>query len=237
MQLPYPVRVLGLDLGITSAHRGVVVDGEGQVRARRSAVPTVDSLSVLEVAALQGAEPGTRLLVVVEPTGPAWLPIAVFFGRRGHLVVRVSSAKAADLRRFLSRHAKTNGIDAETLARLPLVAPESLEPVELPGAARATLDRRVRAVARLTARIGEHKTRIRALAAALMPTIGAALGSSLTRADLAVLARWGDPRALRAVSLRRLSAAIDKASLGHSGEEKALAFHVAADAGAGAVGR
>ncbi len=228
MQLPYPVRVLGLDLGITSAHRGVVVDGEGQVRARRSAAPTVDSLSVLEAAALQGAEPGTRLLVVVEPTGPAWLPIAVFFGRRGHLVVRVSSAKAADLRRFLSRHAKTNGIDAETLARLPLVAPESLEPVELPGAARATLDRRVRAVARLTARIGEHKTRIRALAAALMPTIGAALGSSLTRADLAVLARWGDPRALRAVSLRRLSATIDKASLGHSGEEKALAFHVAA---------
>ena len=229
MQLPYPVRILGLDLGIISAHRGVVVDGEGRVRARRSAVPTVDSLSVLEVAALQGAEAGTRLLVVVEPTGPAWLPIAVFFGRRGHLVVRVSSAKSADLRRFLSRHAKTNGIDAETLARLPLVAPESLEPVELPGAARATLDRRVRAVARLTARIGEHKTRIRALAAALMPTIGQALGKSLTRADLAVLARWGDPRALRAVSLRRLTATIEKASLGHSGEEKALAFHVAAD--------
>ena len=28
----------------------------------------------------------------------------------------VSSAKAADLRRFLRRHAKTNGIDVETLA-------------------------------------------------------------------------------------------------------------------------
>lgn len=77
--------------------------------------------------------------------------------RRGHLVVRVSSAKAADLRRFLSRHAKTNGINAQTLARLPLVAPDSLEPVELPGAARATLDRGVRAVARLTERIGGHK--------------------------------------------------------------------------------
>jgi hypothetical protein len=75
-------------------------------------------------------------------------------------------------------------------------------------------------VARLTARIGEHKTRIRALAAALMPTIGAALGSSLTRADLAVLARWADPRALRAVSLRRLTAAIEKASIGHSGQDK-----------------
>ena len=65
MQLPYPVRILGLDLGITSAHRGVVVDGEGQVRARRSAVPTAESLTALEAAALRGAEPGARLMVVI----------------------------------------------------------------------------------------------------------------------------------------------------------------------------
>jgi transposase len=61
--------------------------------------------------------------VVIEPTGPAWLPVAVFYGRRGHTVLRVTSAKAADLRRFLARHAKSNRIHAETLARLPLVAP------------------------------------------------------------------------------------------------------------------
>ncbi|MEV0560245.1 hypothetical protein [Dactylosporangium sp. NPDC050588] len=59
--------------------------------------------------------------VVFEPTGPAWLPVAVFFTGRGHAVFRVSSAKAADLRRFLSRHAKSNGIDADALARLPLI--------------------------------------------------------------------------------------------------------------------
>ena len=67
----------------------------------------------------------------MEPTGPAWLPIAVFFTARGHTVYRVSSAKAADLRRFLSRHAKTNGIDADTLARLPLVDPAGLHPLQL----------------------------------------------------------------------------------------------------------
>jgi transposase len=61
--------------------------------------------------------------VVIEPTGPAWLPVAVFYGRRRHTVLRVNSAKAADLRRFLGRHAKSNRIHAETLARLPLVAP------------------------------------------------------------------------------------------------------------------
>jgi len=53
----------------------------------------------------------------------------------------VASAKAADLRRFLSRHAKSNGIDADTLARLPLIAPESLQPLELPGPEAAALDR------------------------------------------------------------------------------------------------
>jgi len=83
-------------------------------------------------------------------------------------------------------------------------------------------------VARLTADIGERKTRIRALAAALMPTVGQALGDSLSRTDLAVLERWGDPRALRAVGLRRLTALVTKVSKGHSGEEKARAFHVAA---------
>jgi hypothetical protein len=73
------------------------------------------------------------MAAVFEPTGPAWMPIAVFFARRGHAVYRVSSAKAADLRRFLRRHAKTNGIEAETLARMPLADPQGLQQLELPG--------------------------------------------------------------------------------------------------------
>ena len=81
--------------------------------------------------------PGPRrarvLEVVMEPTGPAWLPIAVFFTARGHLVFRVSSAKAADLRRFLSRHAKSNGIDADTLGPVAVGGPGRVAPV---GAAR-----------------------------------------------------------------------------------------------------
>jgi transposase len=88
----------------------------------------------VEQAALVGAMPGVCLEVVLEPTGPSWLPIAVFFGARGHTVYRVSSAKAHDLRRVLSRHAKSNGIDADTLARLPLVDPTGLHPLQLPDA-------------------------------------------------------------------------------------------------------
>lgn len=121
-------RLVGIDLGIASDHTVRVLAEDGREVCRRRCRPTVESLTLIEQAALAGADPGTRLEVVFEPTGPAWLPIAVFFTARGHLVFRVSSAKAADLRRFLSRHAKSNGIDADTLARLPLVAPDSVRP-------------------------------------------------------------------------------------------------------------
>jgi transposase len=130
-------RLVGIDLGIATAHTVRVLDGEGAIVAKRKAWPTVESLATVEAAALAGCPEGTQLEVVIEPTGPAWLPIAVFFSARGHQVFRVSSQKAADLRPFLSRHAKSNSIDADTLARLPLIGPAGLRPLELPGAERA----------------------------------------------------------------------------------------------------
>ena len=130
-------RLVGIDLGIATAHTVRGLDGEGTIVARRKAWPTRESLTAVETAALAECPEGTRLEVVIEPTGPAWLPVAVFFTARGHKVFRVSSQKAADLRRFLSRHAKSNGIDADTLARLPLSGPAGLRPLVLPGAERA----------------------------------------------------------------------------------------------------
>jgi len=102
-------RLLGIDLGVTTAHTVAILDQAGQVLGRRRCRPTVESLEAVEAAALRGTPAGTRLEVVVEPTGAAWLPVAVFFAGRGHTVFRVPSAKAADLRRFLSRHAKSIG--------------------------------------------------------------------------------------------------------------------------------
>src|SRR6266536_1614254 len=197
-------RLLGIDLGIASAHTAVALRTDGSEVARRRCVPTVDTLAAVAQAALRDAPEGTRLEVVIEPSGPAWLPIAVFFGRRGHTVYRVSSAKAADLRRFLSRHAKSNGIDAKTLARLPLVDPENLYPVELPGADRASLVRQ------------------------LMPT--SPLTGELSRADLAVLERYADPNALLMQGKARLVALIKRASNNHAGPERAEAWLGAAHA-------
>jgi transposase len=221
-------RLVGIDLGIASAHTVRVLDGTGEVVTKRKAWPTAESLSEVEAVALAGTPAGTRLEVVVEPTGPAWLPIAVFFSGRGHVVHRVSSAKAADLRRFLSRHTKTNGIDADTLARLPLFDPAGLQPLELAGAERAALDRRVRATDRLTQAAAAHKIRIRDLVRQLMPMTP--LGADLGVADLAVLERWADPNTLVKAGLKRVGNVIVKASHNHQGNERAAEWIAAAEA-------
>jgi transposase len=221
-------RLVGIDLGITSAHTVRVLAGDGSIVCRRKAAPTVESLAEVEQAALAGAAPATRLEVVIEPTGPAWLPIAVFFTGRGHTVYRVSSAKAHDLRRFLHRHAKANGIDADTLARLPLVDPAGLHPLQLPDAARAALDRRVRATDRLTRQAATHKRRLKDLVRQLLPTTP--LVGELGQADLAVLERWADPHALVAAGAARLVRVITTASHGHLGVARAEQWLAAAHA-------
>ena len=215
-----PVRRLaGIDLGIASRHSVRVLEADGRMVCRSSCVPTVESLTAMERAALAGAPAGTTLAVVFEPTGPAWLPIAVFFARRGHAVYRVSSAKAADLRRFLRRHAKSNGIDAETLARIPLADPGGLQPLELPGPGLAALDRRVRACARLTQAAAEHKTRIKDLVRQLMPVTP--LTGDIGTADLAVLEHYADPRTLLAAGVAELTTLITTVSHHQQGHGRA----------------
>jgi len=226
-------RLVGIDLGIASAHTVRVIDQAGETIAKRKCWPSVDSLGEVERCALGGAEEGTRLEVIMEPTGPAWLPIAVFFASRGHAVFRVSSAKASDLRKFFSRHTKTNGIDADTLARTGIVERAGMVELRLPDAARATLDRRVRAADRLTAQDGEHKVRIKDLVrqvVAMSPLTGDLGAADLGAADRALLEAYGDPNLLVKARAKRLSSILARASQGHQGAARAEQWITAAEA-------
>jgi hypothetical protein len=89
----------------------------------------------------------------------------------------------------------------------------------LPGAGQAALDRQVRATDRLTRQAADHKRRIKDLARHLLPL--SPLAGDLRAADLAVLQRYADPRALARAGQARLAALITKASRGHQGAERA----------------
>ncbi len=223
-------RIVGIDLGIATDHTVVVLDEQGRQLARRRAEPTRTSLEALEVTALSGAAPGLRLEVVMEATGAAWLPVAVFFAERGHRVCRVSSQKASDLRRYFRRHHKSNRIDALTLARMALLEGEVLAEIELPRGEAARLDREVRVTERLTEELATRKTRIRELARQLMPTSGRAFSRQIARVDLELLRAYGDPRILAEMELAELTHFVEQVSHHMHGEAKAAAWLDAARA-------
>jgi len=189
-------RIVGMDLGVTSAHHAVVIDETCAVLARARARPTAESLAALERRALEGAPEGAALEVVIDPTGPAWLPVAVFFAARGHRLYRPSVEQTAHLRRALAKRKKTNRTCAEVLAKLAVWNAGALHELELPLGKAAELDRAVRATERLTEEVAARKRRIRDLARMLMPTVDAALSRTIGRADLEVLRSYGDLGAL-----------------------------------------
>jgi transposase len=221
-------RIVGVDLGIATDHTAVVLDESGTELARRRVAPTRASFEGLRAAALFGAPQGTVVEVVIEPTGPAWLPVAVFFGAAGDRVYRVSSQRAADLRRYFRRHHKTNRIDATTLARMAIVEGDALRPVELARGDAAALDREVRVTERLTEEMATRKRRIRDLARQLMPTSAKALSRQLSRSDLEVLRAWGNPKALVEAGVEAVDALIQSVGRGMHGRQKAEAFVAAA---------
>jgi transposase len=125
---------IGLDLAVQTTHKAVVTDEQGRfvtpVLTLRTRPRELDQLLVRA----RNIQRETTLQVVMEPTGMAWFPVAVYLARHDVTVYLVNSQEVADLRRYYKRHAKSDQIDARVLARPPLVNPEKLHRLHLPSA-------------------------------------------------------------------------------------------------------
>lgn len=126
------MHIIGIDLAIQADHKAIVANESGQfisaVLKFRSKVSSLQWL--LEQA--QKDNPDGRLQAVMEPTGMAWFPVAVFLIRHGVTVYLVNSQQVSDLRRYYKKHAKSDRIDVRVMVKLPLVSPEKLHRLELP---------------------------------------------------------------------------------------------------------
>ena len=77
------MRTIGIDLALKSDHRAVVMDEQGNFITPVLKVTTrADDLERLITQARVGA-PGYELCAVLEPTGMAWFPVAVYLIRQG----------------------------------------------------------------------------------------------------------------------------------------------------------
>jgi transposase len=136
------LRIIGLDLAITSPHKAIVMDEAGNRLTPVLELTTwASELAGLLQRARAGAAADLPLVVVMEPTGLAWVPVAIYLLLNHVLVYLVNSQQVADLRRFYKKHAKSDRIDAYVLAKLYLVAREKLHPLVLPTAEMLVLQR------------------------------------------------------------------------------------------------
>jgi transposase len=136
------MRIIGLDLALTSAHKAIVMDDRGKFLTPVIPVATQpESLASLLQLAREGAEANCPVMVVMEPTGLAWLPIAIYMHSHGVTVYLVNTQQVADLRKYYKKHAKSDRIDTRVLAKLYVVSPEKLHALQLPSASRYSLQR------------------------------------------------------------------------------------------------
>lgn len=157
------MRTIGIDLGIKGEHRAVIADEGGRFVSpvlRFSSAP--EALRHL-LEETQRSNPDGGVQAVLEPTGMAWFPVAVFLMRAGGKVFLVNSQQVADLRRYYKKHAKSDRIDCRVLAKLPLVNPENLHPMQLPGAVGLACQRGCKELERLTKQITAIQNRLIAL--------------------------------------------------------------------------
>jgi transposase len=192
------MRIIGLDLALTGSHKAIVADERGQpltpVLALRTTATELQQL--LDRARERGAS-DEALVLVMEPTGMAWFPVAAFALRQPHLTVYlVNSQQVADLRRYYQKHHKSDRIDARVLAKLPVVSPEKLHPLGLPSADQLACQRGCKELDRLMSLHTALQNRLQAIDRFAWPGLEAVLPGTLSPPRRWFREHWYDPAAV-----------------------------------------
>ena len=158
------MRIIGMDLAVTGAHKAVVMSEQGEYVSPVLSLRTQpEELGRLLKRAREGAKPDEPVSVVMESTGHAWLPVAAYLLERDVRVYVVNTQQVVDLRHFYRKHAKSDRIDARVLAKLALVNPEQLHALRPPSGELLALQRVCKQVVWLTAQETALKNQIIAL--------------------------------------------------------------------------
>jgi transposase len=144
------LRIIGIDLAVTAAHKAVILDPvsnqfigkQFSFRARPA------ELERLLVRAKKGAKEPVEIVAMMEATGMAWYPVGVYLHQRGVKVYRVNGRQTKDLRQVYWKHAGSDRIDSRVLAHLYQVASDRLTRWQPPQGEMLALQRACREFAR-----------------------------------------------------------------------------------------
>jgi len=172
---------------VKAKHRAILADERGQLISPLFKFSTSRAeLERVYALACQGLAQDEPLAVVLEATDIAWYPVATFSHQRGATVYVVNPHTAADLARFYQRHARSDRLSAQTLARLPVVNPEHLYHWVPPGAVCLALKRGCQELERLTEQASAIQNRLQSTDQLGWP----ALQQRVFTAPFSSAARW-----------------------------------------------
>jgi transposase len=220
---------LGIDIACRAAHQVSLADEQGRfLWTGRRFRTTPQELARLWSMLPEGTDPAD-VLVVMEPTRNAWVPLAAWFRRQGAEVVMVPPERSADLRRYYAKHAKTDQLDSRMLARLPMLHLDGLYAEQGLGPGDA-LKRAAKLHSTLTHRRSQSLSRLDALLEILGPAWHTAIGADLAnRTPLKFLAAgYADPHVVKRLGRARLDRFCYRHSRGAWGEPHADALLAAA---------
>lgn len=220
------VRV-GIDIACRAAHRATCADDTGRIiwSGHRFRTQSGD----LEALWDRLPSDASEVMVVMEPTRNAWVPLAAWFRQRGAKVVVVPAEQSSDLRDYYSKYAKTDRLDAQLLARLPMLHPDGLHP-EMTNGPADPLKRAVKIRSGLVRRRSTCMHRLDALLEILGPDWVASIGSDMTQTAFKFLASWANPHVIKRIGRARLARWFQRETRKSWGPRRADAVVAAAEA-------
>lgn len=169
-QLAAYIEGVGWNFGRETKHIARCLDEKAQVCDAFSFQTTTEGLASLGERISQD---GSNPIVVFEPAGLSWLMVAAYLRsqRPDCRLVKAKGQKVAALRRYLRTSAKSDRIDALTLAKMPFIDPERLDELYLAPAGTHALLRLTRQRKRLEDQITSHKKRIGSIVDGYLPGV------------------------------------------------------------------
>jgi transposase len=184
---------------------------------------------------LERQGPKGDLLIGVEASGPYALTIGHFLLERGYTVVEINPFQASQFRKAQGKKAKTDRVDARSLAGFLAVG--SYKPLVLGN----PLLENLRELTRFRADLLQDRTRqvnrLQETLTAAFPELGAHLASLDSPTALALLIAYPNPQALVETGVSRVSASLAQASHGRLRSTQAEALVQAASATVGLLRR
>lgn len=113
-------RYVGVDIAATSA-TAVWMEVDQRVSTPYTFAQSATAYRALQARLVADGLPPEQVLVVLEATGSYWMRLATSLAQAGFAVSVINPAQAHHFAKALLKHAKTDAIDAHTLARLAAV--------------------------------------------------------------------------------------------------------------------